>query len=189
MFLLQQAMLINYNFLKIKNDLLILLILLPISLLFAVVTPNIVAFLVYGKYPTELIPLFNGIPLVVIIISIILFPILNAFTEEIIYNGYCFTKIEEKSNKILAVILVLIFFTLQHIFIPFIPDLKYLSWRLPAFILHSDSIILDISLYKNETAYVINNSSLVNRYSSSNINIIIKLYIIVKKSVGISNNN
>jgi hypothetical protein len=36
---------------------------------------------------------------------------------------------------ILAIKLVLIFFfTIQQIFIPFIPDLKYLSWRFPSFI-------------------------------------------------------
>jgi membrane protease YdiL (CAAX protease family) len=126
--------LINFNSQKIKNDLLILLILVPISMILGVITPNIFAYMAYGRYPTELVPLFNGIPLIVIILSIFLFPILNSFTEEIIYNGYCFTKIEEKSNKILAIILVLIFFTIQHIFIPFIPDLKYLSWRLPSFI-------------------------------------------------------
>jgi uncharacterized protein len=126
--------LINFNIKKLKFDLLILLIIVPISIILAILSPYISTFLIYGRYPTELIPLFNGIPLIIILFSLILFPLLNSFTEEIFYNGYCFPKVEERSNTIIAIILVLIFFSIQHIFIPFIPDLKYLSCRIPAFI-------------------------------------------------------
>ena len=50
-------------------------------------------------------------------------------------SGYIFPRLESAlKNVALTVIIVLFFFTIQHIFITFKPDLKYMIWRLLSFV-------------------------------------------------------
>jgi membrane protease YdiL (CAAX protease family) len=80
-------------------------------------------------------PLFSDIPIAVVLTLTVIFPIINSILEEITYNGYIFPRLEtEVKNTNAVILIVLLFFTFQHIFIMFLPDLKYLTWRLLCFV-------------------------------------------------------
>ena len=56
-------------------------------------------------------------------------------TESTFYNGYLFPRFEALTGKTWKAILIVGFFwTFQHIFIPFIPDGRYLVWRFLQFL-------------------------------------------------------
>jgi membrane protease YdiL (CAAX protease family) len=127
--------LINFKLDKIKKDILLSFAFILISIIIAVSGSFLFGYLLYGKYPYDKMPLFSDIPFVLVIIFAVIFPIINSSLEEITYNGYIFPRLEKKIANINNVVLiVLFFFTFQHIFIMFLPDIKYLAWRLLCFV-------------------------------------------------------
>ena len=120
---------------KLKKDIMLSLPFIVLSLIIAVGTSFAFGYMLYGRYPFEIMPLFSAIPIWIIIGFAVIFPIINSIVEEMTYNGYIFPRIETKlKSKSSAIVLVLLFFTLQHIFITFVPDVKYMVWRLLSFI-------------------------------------------------------
>lgn len=127
--------LINYQKLKIKKDLLLGLAFILVSIILAVGSAFVFGYMMYDRYPYEKLPRFTDIPDIVIIIFVIVFPIVNSVLEEITYNGFLFPVLNNKfKNTYLTISIVLFFFTLQHVFITFVPDIKYIIWRLLSFI-------------------------------------------------------
>jgi membrane protease YdiL (CAAX protease family) len=127
--------LINFQPKKLKKDILLSFIFIFTSIIIAISSSFVFGYLLYGRYPYDIMPLFSNIPIVVVIISAGIFPVLNSILEEITYNGYIFPRLETKvTNTNTVVLIVLFFFTFQHIFIMFLPDLKYLIWRLLCFV-------------------------------------------------------
>jgi membrane protease YdiL (CAAX protease family) len=126
---------INFQPLKVKKDILLSFALIFLSIIIAVSSSFVFGYLMYGRYPFDIMPLFSDIPIVVVIILTVIFPIINSVLEEITYNGYIFPRLETKIKNTNAVILIILFFfTFQHVFIMFLPDLKYLAWRLLCFV-------------------------------------------------------
>jgi membrane protease YdiL (CAAX protease family) len=127
--------LINFQSQKIKKDIMFSLAFITLSIIIAITSSFIFGYLIFGRYPYDLMPLFSDIPIVVVIIFVVIFPVINSILEEITYNGFIFPRLEaEVKNTNIVILIVLCFFTLQHIFIMFVPDLKYLTWRLLCFI-------------------------------------------------------
>lgn len=127
--------LINLQTHKIKRDIILSLGFIILSIIIAISSSFIFGYLLFGRYPYDLMPLFSDIPSVIIIIFVIIFPVINSILEEITYNGYIFPRLEAKvKNTNIVILTVLLFFTLQHVFIMFLPDLKYLIWRLLCFV-------------------------------------------------------
>ena len=127
--------LINLQAHKIKKDIMLSLAFIILSIIIAVSSSFIFGYLIYGRYPFDLMPLFSDIPIVIVIIFVVIFPVINSILEEITYNGYIFPRLEAKvKNTNIVILIVLFFFTLQHIFIMFLPDIKYLTWRLLCFV-------------------------------------------------------
>jgi uncharacterized protein len=127
--------LINFQAQKIKKDLMFSLAFITLSIIIAITSSFIFGYLIYGRYPYDLMPRFSDIPIVIVIIFVVVFPVINSIMEEITYNGYIFPRLEaEVKETNIVVLIVLFFFTLQHIFIMFVPDLKYLTWRLLCFV-------------------------------------------------------
>ena len=61
----------------------------------------------------------------------LVWPLLWVVTEELVYIGFLLPRMEVLTGKAsFAVLLVLLFWGLQHIAIPLIPDGTYLAWRL-----------------------------------------------------------
>ncbi len=127
--------LINFQAQKIKKDIMFSIAFIILSIIIAITSSFLFGYLIYGRYPYDLLPLFTDIPMVIVIIFVVIFPVINSILEEITYNGYIFPRLEaEVKNTNIVILIVLFFFTLQHIFIMFVPDLMYLTWRLLCFI-------------------------------------------------------
>lgn len=127
--------LINYRPELIKRDLLKGVLFIVLSIIIAISSSIGFGFLLYDRFPNELMLSFEGIPTLVIALFVLVFPIINSFLEEITYSGFIFPRLEnELKNVVFSVIVVLFFFTIQHIFITFKPDLKYMIWRLLSFV-------------------------------------------------------
>jgi membrane protease YdiL (CAAX protease family) len=63
------------------------------------------------------------------IYAVIVWPAIWAFTEELTYLGYALPRLEAVSGRALAVILVIAFWSLQHLALPFLADATYLVHR------------------------------------------------------------
>jgi len=127
--------LIGYHRLALKKDLRLAVRYFIISFLVAVSSGIGIAYLLYGRYPAELIPPFDGIPPAIMVFLVVIFPPINSVMEEITYNGFIFPRLELMiKNTPVTLLIVLMFFTLQHIFIMFVPDVRYLIWRLLSFV-------------------------------------------------------
>ena len=86
------------------------------------------------KTPSGLISLSN-LPVWAMVLTLAVHPVINAFVEEMTYNGYVFPRLDcILHSSSLAVILVTFFFSLQHIAIPFAFDTKFLLWRFLSFV-------------------------------------------------------
>ncbi|KUO53016.1 MAG: hypothetical protein APF76_12620 [Desulfitibacter sp. BRH_c19] len=89
--------------------------------------------LIFGTpYPPQLM---GGIPLWGALYSVIVFPILWGFSEQITYQGYCLPRlINIFNNKWLAIALVSFGWMLQHTALPLMLDWKYMAFRMLSFL-------------------------------------------------------
>jgi len=94
--------------------------------------------IVYGSgQPPSLAGLADArvLPLWGIIYSFSLWWLIWSPTEEMTYRGYAFPRFEVLCrNRGLAIGLLSFWWTLQHVFLPFIPDWKLVLWRFLAFL-------------------------------------------------------
>ncbi|MCE1252094.1 MAG: CPBP family glutamic-type intramembrane protease [Anaerolineae bacterium] len=127
--------LIVFNRLKFKEDVFASLWMIFVSMLLAVGATMGLGAVMYGlKTPAELMSLSN-LPLWAVLAALVVHPLVNAFIEEMTYNGFVFPRLEKMTHSTpLAVMLVTFFFSLQHIAIPFAFDLKFLIWRFFSFV-------------------------------------------------------
>ena len=62
--------------------------------------------------------------------SVVVWPVIWGFTEEVEYLGYLLPRMEVLTKRVwLAGVIVVLFWGIQHFVIPFIPDGKYLISR------------------------------------------------------------
>lgn len=87
--------------------------------------------IIYFKIPYFSKELIAPIPLWIAIINIILLPITTAFVEDTIYLGFGVNNI---NNKYLKIIIPSFFFAIQHSFIPFVLDYKFMLYRFLSFL-------------------------------------------------------
>lgn len=91
------------------------------------------AYLISGLfYGSQLAPQVAAIhlPLWAGIYSVVVWPVMWGFTEEVVYLGYLLPRMEVLSKRVwLAGVIVVLFWGIQHFGIPFIPDGKYLISR------------------------------------------------------------
>jgi len=129
------ASLIGFEKSMFRKDMVSSLWMIPVSMILAVgATMGLGAIFYNLKTPSDLMSL-STLPAWAMVITLILHPVMNAFVEEMTYNGYVFPRmIGMLRSPGLAVILVTFFFTLQHIGIPFAFDAKFLLWRFLSFV-------------------------------------------------------
>lgn len=104
----------------------------PVYLL-AVLPGTILAFLIsqpfYGSAPPPLFTVVN-LPPAGALYAQIVWPIVWIVTEELVYLGYLLPRLEAWSGKAwLGGAMVVIFWGLQHLAIPYLADGTYLAWR------------------------------------------------------------
>lgn len=91
--------------------------------------------------------MFKPIPLTMVFVLFILFPITIAFGELATYFGYIMPRLKDHlKSKWLGVLLPVLFLSAQHCTLPFIPDFKFLLYRLLMYF--PFACLIGISLYK-----------------------------------------
>lgn len=91
--------------------------------------------------------MFKPLPLSLVYVLLIVFPITIAFGELATYFGYIMPVLKEHlKRKWLAVLLPVIFLSAQHCTLPFIPDLKFLLYRLLMYL--PFAFLIGITLFK-----------------------------------------
>ena len=94
--------------------------------------------IVYGTAQPSMYPgllTARALPLWGVIYSLSLFWLIWSPTEEMTYNGYALPRLYALSGRWwVAVLLVTFWWTLQHSFLPFIVDWRYVIWRFLAFL-------------------------------------------------------
>ena len=117
------------------KDILKQLVWTPAYLVAVAPTAILANIITQGFYGTALPPMIAVVNLSPIgeLYSLIIWPIVWVITEELVYLGYLFPRIEVFSGKTWAAVLVVIFFWgFQHLAVPFIIDEKYLISRVLA---------------------------------------------------------
>lgn len=91
--------------------------------------------------------MFKPIPLSLVYVLLILFPITIAVGELATYFGYIMPMLKEHlKRKWLAVFFPVLFLSVQHCTLPFIPDFKFLIYRLLMYF--PFACLIGITLYK-----------------------------------------
>ena len=118
-----------------RKDIVASLWMIPVSMILAVGATMGLGALFYNlQTPSGLMSL-STLPIWAMVITIVFHPLINAFVEQMTYNGYVFPRLHGLLRSTgLTVTLVTFFFTLQHIAIPFAFDAKFLLWRFLSFV-------------------------------------------------------
>lgn len=94
--------------------------------------------LVYGTYPVDIFPGILGgriLPLWALIYSRFIWWIIWSPTEEMTYAGYVLPRAQALSGRTwIAVLLVGFVWSIQHSFLPFLPEWHNFLWRFLAFV-------------------------------------------------------
>jgi membrane protease YdiL (CAAX protease family) len=89
----------------------------------------------YGFKPPSGLMSLSRLPIWALIVGLCVFPLANAFVEEMTYNGYVFPRLQTVlRSPLLTIAVVTIVFSVQHVAIPFAFDAKFLLWRVLSFI-------------------------------------------------------
>jgi membrane protease YdiL (CAAX protease family) len=127
--------LVAFDRTKLKIDLLSSLWMIVVSIVLAVGANMGLSLIMYNfRPPAELMSL-SRLPLWALIIGLGIFPVSNAFIEEMTYNGYVFPRLQSSlRSSALTIALVTLVFSVQHVAIPFAFDTRFLLWRVLSFI-------------------------------------------------------
>lgn len=128
--------LIDYKKSKIKNIIIIAIIIALIDALGTFIFGNI--FSETDAYSTTI--LMQPLPIWIVILDLLLLPITSIIAEEGLYLGVGINKAEN-------IYLSILFYSLQHCFFPMILDFKYILYR---FIVFMPSIIFMCIYYKKK---------------------------------------
>lgn len=100
--------------------------------------------------PTKM--MFGPIEKGLVYILMIAFPMTIAFAELATYFGFIMPKLKEQLKiKWLAVILPVLFLSIQHCTLPFIPDISFIAYRALVFL--PFATLIGISIYKRPSLF------------------------------------
>lgn len=88
-------------------------------------------FIFYGQFPYLAPMMIAPIPLWLAVLNVFILPITTAFAEEGLYLGCGVNMIK---RKYMAIFIPAFFFALQHSFIPFLTDIKFIWYRFFSFL-------------------------------------------------------
>lgn len=113
----------------ILTGLLYTLLFLPVSMIGTVAS----TYLFYGTF--EPMQIMGGLPLWGALFSVLIFPLLWGFTEQLTYMGYALQRLEKIfQHKWLAIALVSFGWMLQHAALPLAMDASYAAMRMLSFL-------------------------------------------------------
>ena len=97
--------------------------------------------------------MFSSIEKWVVYPLLIAFPVTIAFAELATYFVYVMSKLKEQLKiKWLAVLLPVIFLSIQHCTLPFIPDLNFIMYRGLVFL--PFAILIGVSIYYRPSLFI-----------------------------------
>lgn len=88
-------------------------------------------FLVYGKLPYMSIMMIQPIPLWLAVLNVFILPLTTTLAEDGLYLGYSLNRIY---NKDFTMLMPAFFYALQHSFIPFLIDGRFILYRFLSFL-------------------------------------------------------
>jgi len=138
---------------NIKKDIFIFLGLALLSGPIVFVPGYFLSKLLWGdpNVPTEI--MFAPIQSWLVYILLIPFPITIAFAELATYFGYIMPKLKKQlKNKWLAVFLPVLFLSIQHCTLPFIPDMNFIIYR--ALVFFPFAAMIGISIYYRPSLFI-----------------------------------
>jgi hypothetical protein len=113
---------VNYE--KRKTSIKIMLIVVIVMLVVGMGSIMLTGFIIYGEIPHFPAMTFQPIPLWIAVANIVVLPLTTTLAEDGIYLG-----VINQNDSTHTVIVSAFFYALQHIFIPFIPDLNFILYR------------------------------------------------------------
>ena len=137
----------------LKKDILIFLVITLLAGPVVFATGYFLSLLIWNdtNVPTRM--MFGTIEKGLVYILLIAFPVTIAFAELATYFGYIMPKLKEQlSKKWLAVFLPVLFLSIQHCTLPFIPDLNFIVYRALVFL--PFAILIGISIYYRPSLFV-----------------------------------
>lgn len=139
--------LFNFDKTSFKKD---ILLFLAIALVCGpiVFLPNYyLSILLWGDSAIPYNMMFKPIPLPIVYFLLIIFPITIALAELATYFGYIMPVLKEHlKRKWLAVLFPVLFLSAQHCTLPYIPDIKFILYRLLMYL--PFACLIGIILYK-----------------------------------------
>ena len=108
-----------------------LIIIVLISLALGSGGMNLAGLICYGKMPYYPGAIVEPIPLALAAVNMLLLPLTTALAEDGLYLGCGVNGIK---NDKAAVIVPAFFYTLQHCFIPLVPDVRFIVYRFISFL-------------------------------------------------------
>jgi hypothetical protein len=132
---------------SLKKDILIFLTITLISGPVVFLPNYYLSIWLWGDSAIPFNMMFKPIPLPMIFVLLIFFPITIAFAELATYFGYIMPVIKNNlRRKWLAVFFPVLFLSAQHCTLPFIPDIKFVMYR---FLMYFPfACLIGITLYK-----------------------------------------
>ena len=93
--------------------------------------PNILAQnIIFGNTTDAVALLFQPLPAWAVWVAIVVFPLTMPIGELTNYFGYVMPRLERLTrSKVLALCLPAVMLALQHVFLPLIPDWRFMLWR------------------------------------------------------------
>lgn len=143
----------SFNRECIKKDIYIFLGLALVSGPVAFVPGYFLSIMIWGdpNVPAELMfrPIENGL----VYILLVAFPVTIFFAELATYYRYIMPKLKKQMKvKWLAVLLPVIFLSVQHTALPFIPDLNFIMYRALVFL--PFAVLIGVSIYYRPSLFI-----------------------------------
>ncbi|MDZ7797801.1 MAG: hypothetical protein U5N56_12525 [Candidatus Marinimicrobia bacterium] len=138
---------------SIKKDLFIFFVLALVSVPLVFVPGYFLSMIIWGdpNVPTEM--MFGPIEKWLVYILLVTFPVTIAFAELATYFGYIMPKLKEQlKRKWLAVFLPVLFLSIQHCTLPFIPDINFIIYRSLVFL--PFALLIGISIYYRPSLFI-----------------------------------
>ncbi|MCF8247242.1 MAG: hypothetical protein K9J37_14805 [Saprospiraceae bacterium] len=138
---------------RIKKDIVIFLglALVPVPIVF--VPGYFLSIMIWGdpNVPTGM--MFGPIEKWLVYILLIAFPVTIAFAELATYFVYIMPKLKKQLKvKWLAALLPIVFLSIQHCTLPFIPDLNFIMYRALVFL--PFAILIGVSIYYRPSLFI-----------------------------------
>jgi len=143
----------SFNRASIKKDIPIFLGLAILSVPVVFVPGYFLSVMIWGdpNVPTDM--MFGPIEKWLVYVLLIAFPVTIAFAELATYFVYIMPKLRKQLKiKWLAILLPVIFLSIQHCTLPFIPDLNFIMYR--ALVFFPFAVLIGLSIYFRPSLFV-----------------------------------